>query len=69
MQRPGDEEVRKWVRTKLARFKAPVHIWWLGDEKVPEEWPKTMSGKISKPELRKIVEKLEGTGEEPKAKL
>ena len=69
MERPGDEEIRKWVRTKLAHFKAPVHIWWLGDGKVPEEWPRTMSGKISKPELRKIVDDLVETGESLKAKL
>ena len=69
MQRPGDEDVRKWVRAKLAFFKAPAHIWWLGDGKVPEEWPKTMSGKISKPELRELVKELVGSGEGPKAKL
>ena len=70
-QRPGDEEVRKWVRKTLAHFKAPKWIWWLGDDGVPEEWPKTMSGKISKPELREIVGKLVsgGDGEEVKAKL
>ena len=67
--RPGDEDIRNWVREKLARFKAPVHIWWLGDENVPEDWPKTMSGKISKPELRQLVEKLVGNGKEAKAKL
>jgi mevalonyl-CoA ligase len=65
-KRPSDDEVRKWVREKLAHFKAPVHIWWLGDKNVIDEWPKTMSGKISKPELRKLVEKL---GDKPKAKL
>lgn len=68
-QRPGDEEIRDWVRAKLARFKAPVHVWWLGDGKVPEEWPKTMSGKISKPDLRKLVENLVEASERPKAKL
>lgn len=68
-QRPGDEDVRNWVRAKLAHFKAPVHIWWLGDENVPEEWPKTMSGKISKPELRKMIERLVATEQDPKAKL
>ena len=69
MQRPEDDEVRKWVRAKLAHFNAPVYIWWLGDDKVPEEWPKTMSGKLSKPELREIVKELVGDGKGPKAKL
>ena len=68
-QRPGDDEVRKFVRAKLAYFKAPTYIWWLGDEKVPKEWPKTMSGKISKPELREMVKGLVEGGEGPKAKL
>ena len=68
-QRAGDDDVRKWVRTKLAHFKAPTHIWWLGDGKVPTEWPKTMSGKISKPELREMLKDLVGDAKEPKAKL
>ena len=68
-QRPGDEEVRERVRKKLARFKAPKDIWWLGDEKVPKEWPKTMSGKVSKPELREVVKELVGGKEGPNAKL
>ena len=68
----GDDEVKKWVREKLAYFKAPQWIWWLGSgDGVPEEWPKTMSGKISKPELREIVTGLVGGKgkEKQKAKL
>lgn len=59
-QRPSDDELREFVRKKLARFKAPRYFWWLrGDnEKVPDEWPKTTSGKISKPDLRKLLESL-----------
>lgn len=68
--KPADDVIKKWVRDELAYFKAPVHIWWLGDGAVPEEWPKTMSGKVSKPELRKLVEDLVKGGEEKvKAKL
>ncbi|KAK5065163.1 hypothetical protein LTR84_000999 [Exophiala bonariae] len=68
-QRPTDDEVRKWVRAKLAYFKAPAHIWWLGDKNVIEEWPKTMSGKISKPELRQLIDKLMENKPVTKAKL
>jgi mevalonyl-CoA ligase len=58
-EKPSDDELREWVREKLARFKSPSLIWWLGDGNgVPDEWPKTMSGKVSKPELREIVKKL-----------
>lgn len=27
---PRDEELRAWVREKLAQFKQPKYIWWLG---------------------------------------
>ena len=58
--RPSDEELRAFVREKLARFKAPRYFWWLqGDNpRVPYTWPKTTSGKVSKPDLRKLVEGL-----------
>lgn len=57
--RPSDDELRAFVREKLARFKAPRYFWWLGaGNKVPDTWPKTASGKISKPDLRKLVEDL-----------
>lgn len=60
-QRPSDDDIRAFVRDKLARFKAPRYVWWLGQGeggKIPDEWPKTASGKISKPDLRKIVKGL-----------
>jgi acyl-CoA synthetase (AMP-forming)/AMP-acid ligase II len=60
-QRPSDDDIRAFVREKLARFKAPRYVWWLGqceDGKMPDEWPKTASGKISKPDLRNIVKGL-----------
>ena len=58
-EQPSDDELRAWVRDKLARFKAPRFFWWLGKgDKVPSEWPQTTSGKISKPELRAIVKSM-----------
>ena len=57
--KPSDDDLRAFVREKLSRFKAPKYFWWLGsDDKIPEEWPKTTSGKISKPDLRKLAEGL-----------
>ncbi|KAK5720329.1 hypothetical protein LTR15_007603 [Elasticomyces elasticus] len=58
--RPSDEELRGFVKEKLARFKAPRYFWWLGSDnpKLPDTWPKTASGKISKPDLRKLVDDL-----------
>ncbi|KAL2843349.1 hypothetical protein BJY01DRAFT_248637 [Aspergillus pseudoustus] len=54
--RPKSAGLRAWVQQKLARYKAPVHIWWLGDvaRGLPEAWPKTANGKIRKDELRAI---------------
>ena len=56
--KPSDDELRAFVREKLARFKAPRYFFWLRDGKAPDKWPQTASGKISKPDLRKLVEKL-----------
>jgi len=60
-QQPSDDDIRAFVKEKLARFKAPRYVWWLGQGeggKIPDEWPKTASGKISKPDLRNIVKSL-----------
>lgn len=57
-KQPSDDELRAFVREKLARFKAPRYFFWLGDGKAPDEWPKTTSGKVSKPDLRKTVNSL-----------
>jgi len=54
--KPSDEELRSFVRQNLARFKAPRYFLWIGDDTaVLREWPKTASGKISKPMLRDIA--------------
>ncbi|KAK4498518.1 hypothetical protein PRZ48_011176 [Zasmidium cellare] len=57
-KQPSEDELRAFVREKLARFKAPRYFFWLGDGKAPDEWPKTTSGKVSKPDLRKMVKSL-----------
>jgi acyl-CoA synthetase (AMP-forming)/AMP-acid ligase II len=55
-QRPSDTEIRSFVVKELARYKAPKHIWWLGDAAagVPCEWPKTANGKLRKDDIRAI---------------
>lgn len=57
-RRPSDSEIRDWVRQTLARYKVPVHLWWLGDTSkgVPVMWPKTANGKLKKAEIRTIGE-------------
>lgn len=50
--RPKEQEVRDWVTSSLGRIKAPQHIFWLGDEGVAEELPKTASGKYKKHMVR-----------------
>lgn len=57
-KKPTDDDLRGFVKEKLARFKAPRYFFWLGDGKSPDEWPQTTSGKISKPDLRKVVKSL-----------
>ena len=50
--RPGEKELRDWVMSSLDRIKAPQHIFWLGDEGVGEDLPKTASGKYMKHLIR-----------------
>ncbi|KAL1306332.1 hypothetical protein AAFC00_005050 [Neodothiora populina] len=56
--RPSDDSVRAWTRETLGRHKAPSHIFWLGEDGVPEDIPITGSGKIKKFEFRKLGESL-----------
>lgn len=41
-----EREVREWVRTRLAEFKAPRHVWFV------DALPKNSAGKVQKTELR-----------------
>lgn len=57
--RPTKSELVNWVREGLARHKAPVHIWWFGDEQVGmNDVPMTGSGKIKKHLLRNVAANL-----------
>jgi acyl-CoA synthetase (AMP-forming)/AMP-acid ligase II len=59
-ERPSDDEIRAWVRQSLARFKAPVKSWWLGDRTrgIPTEWPKTSNGKLRKKDIKEMGARL-----------
>lgn len=62
-QRPGsekvsDEQVREWTRLVLGRHKAPVHVFWFGEEGVDREVPQTGSGKVKKHVLREWGERV-----------
>ncbi|KAI5846820.1 long-chain-fatty-acid-CoA ligase [Tricharina praecox] len=57
-ERTSDEEVRDWCRQRLARFKAPQYVFWVGRGEAVEDWPKTGSGKILKPGLRTAAEEI-----------
>ncbi|KPI43419.1 putative acyl-CoA synthetase YngI [Cyphellophora attinorum] len=59
---PSNDEICSWVREKLARQKAPKHIFWLGQGVLSEvkEFPKTGSGKLQKHVLKELV--LNGSG-------
>jgi len=57
-ERPSDDEIRDWVRMKLARHKAPKYIFWLGDKGVGNSFPLTGSGKVKKNVLRDLGDQL-----------
>ena len=71
--RPSNADLQTFVRETLGRHKAPVYIFWLGDEGVGEDFPKTASGKHQKHIMRatgeELVKKGKGRDEENKAKL
>ncbi|KAL1877419.1 putative NRPS-like protein biosynthetic cluster [Diaporthe australafricana] len=50
--RPVDQEIRDWVTTVMDRIRAPRYIFWLGEEDIGRELPKTGSGKYKKQLIR-----------------
>lgn len=55
---PKDAQLQAWVGETLAMFKRPRYIVWLGSHPEFQEWPKTASGKLRKPDLRVIASKI-----------
>jgi acyl-CoA synthetase (AMP-forming)/AMP-acid ligase II len=53
--RPCDTDVVAWVREALARHKSPAHTFWIGEDGVGKDFPKTASGKHQKHILRDIA--------------
>lgn len=70
-EKPSDDDIRGWTRKVLGRHKAPVYVFWFGEEGVPVEVPQTGSGKVKKPDLRVLGEKVVRgrAGEPAKARL
>jgi acyl-CoA synthetase (AMP-forming)/AMP-acid ligase II len=56
-KKPSLDEARSWVRKVLGRHKAPMHVFWLGED-CSDEVPLTGSGKIKKFVLRDVAERL-----------
>ena len=56
--RPANEELRKRVSANLSPQKIPRYFFWVGEEGMPLDYPKTGSGKIQKHELCKIAERI-----------
>jgi len=46
------EQVKTYVGDRLARFKVPRYVFFLGEDGINGQWPVTASGKIRKVELR-----------------
>ncbi|KIW58076.1 hypothetical protein PV05_02626 [Exophiala xenobiotica] len=66
--RPSALEINQWVRKTLGSHKAPKHVFWIGDEGVGNDFPKTGSGKHQKHILRLIGNRLVAR-QKPKARL
>ncbi len=56
--KPATELLKEWVRKELSKHKVPTHFWWIGEEGMADQFPKTGSGKIIKTELKKIGEEI-----------
>ena len=52
VSRISREEVKKFVAKRLARYKVPRYVFFLGEDGIEGRWPTTASGKIRKVELR-----------------
>ncbi|GAB1205570.1 hypothetical protein APSETT445_004247 [Aspergillus pseudonomiae] len=57
-ERLSNEEVQGWVRKTLGWHKTPVHIFWIGDPGVADEFPRTGSGKHQKHVMKNIGKRL-----------
>jgi acyl-CoA synthetase (AMP-forming)/AMP-acid ligase II len=62
--RPSHADLVSWVQIALARHKSPEHIFWVGDDGVGADFPKTASGKHQKHILRDTALALIGPGVE-----
>ncbi|KAF5645826.1 4-coumarate ligase [Fusarium tjaetaba] len=57
-KRPSDGDIRDWVLQDLSPVKVPAFIFWLGQDGVDAELPKTGSGKYQKHIIRDIADRL-----------
>ncbi|KAK0386956.1 hypothetical protein NLU13_5269 [Sarocladium strictum] len=57
-RRPSDAELKEWCRRTLGGHKSPAHVFWLGEDGVPETVPLTGSGKVRKFEMAKLGDEL-----------
>lgn len=53
-----DLEVKQWVGEKLGRHKTPQYTFWIGDQNVGSDFPKTGSGKHQKHIMRDLANRL-----------
>jgi|TARA_R110002003_G_scaffold64_1_gene5961 acyl-coenzyme A synthetase/AMP-(fatty) acid ligase len=56
--KPVDAELQQWVGENLGRHKVPKWVFWVGEDGVLKEFPKTGSGKHQKHVLREVGRKL-----------
>ncbi|KAH7311723.1 long-chain-fatty-acid--CoA ligase [Stachybotrys elegans] len=56
--KPSYQELKDWVRKRLGGHKAPAHIFWLGEGRVPAALPLTGSGKVRKVDMQNLGNEL-----------
>lgn len=66
---PSLSQIQDFVRERLGRHKAPVHVFWLGEDGVSADLPITGSGKIQKYKLKQTGQELLAASKGPQAKL
>lgn len=55
--RPDLQEVKKWTQKTLGSHKAPVYVFWIGEDGF-NDFPKTGSGKYQKHILKDIGDRV-----------
>ncbi|KAF4963731.1 hypothetical protein FSARC_8279 [Fusarium sarcochroum] len=65
----SDQEIKDWVKKDLGSVKVPVFTFWVGQDGINSELPKTGSGKYQKHLIRELANRLIEEIKAPRARL